>query len=213
MEYESRLNEIKDNPTKEEKTDNETTQTEQPEFNNEGKGYSLSNRYIVLSTEEVTQSLVRKKERYRQKTVQDLDSSSYDSDHNSSDLVIHDHKLSDDPSLSKLGSNHVPTSSQDSYIRHEWDLLFHHLHIAMLRQPVKSQPLILLPSHLSHRKMQIVEIGEDCQGGMASCDLGWIVEEGGNVYPGVFLRWGDKTGVVWGRQSKGGKGGFDWVKG
>ncbi|GJU77342.1 hypothetical protein Tco_1274412 [Tanacetum coccineum] len=55
------------------------------------------------------------------------------SDHNSSELRIHDH--SNEPSSSKLVPKVVPPADKTATSRQELELLFHH-HITMLRQPV-----------------------------------------------------------------------------
>ncbi|GKG32881.1 hypothetical protein Tco_0430391, partial [Tanacetum coccineum] len=52
------------------------------------------------------------------------------SDHNRSELEIHDH--SNEPSSSKLVPKVVPLAFKTATLRQELELLFHH-HIAMLR--------------------------------------------------------------------------------
>ncbi|GKA71331.1 hypothetical protein Tco_0777470 [Tanacetum coccineum] len=52
------------------------------------------------------------------------------SDHNSSELGIHDHNY--EPSSSKLVPKVVPSADKKDRLRQELELLFHH-HITMLR--------------------------------------------------------------------------------
>ncbi|GKF81413.1 hypothetical protein Tco_0240015 [Tanacetum coccineum] len=75
------------------------------------------------------------------------------SDHNRSELGIHDH--SNKPSSSKLVPKVVPLVVETATSRQELELLFHH-HIAMLRTTGKSQSMVAEKDDISETSPRMV---------------------------------------------------------